>query len=229
MNQIVPDQESLTVEFKSDRDRLPDRDLVAAVICLANTEGGTIYLGVEKDGFVSGLHPAHQNLAGLAAMIANRTNPPISVRVTTVWQENQSIAQIDVPKSSRLVATSEGLLQRRRLQADGTPQCVPFYPHEFASRQSDLGNLDYSSLPVAGASAADLDPLERERLRQMVERYGGDRNLLALADVELDGALGLVRHEEDRRVPTVTGLLILGRERAIREHLPTHEVAFQML
>lgn len=124
---------------------------------------------------------------------------------------------------------SDGLLQRRRLQADGTPQCVPFYPHEFASRQSDLGVLDYSSLPASGASAADFDPLERERLRQMIERYGGDRSLLSLDDEELDGALGLARRDEGRRIPTVAGLLIIGREAALRQHLPTHEVAFQVL
>jgi ATP-dependent DNA helicase RecG len=49
-----------------------------------------------------------------------------------------------------------------------------------------------------------------------------------LADEELHGALGLVTRTEGRRVPTVAGLLILGREAAIREHLPTHEVAFQV-
>ena len=36
----LPLVESLTVEFKSDRKRLPDRELVEAVICLANAEGG---------------------------------------------------------------------------------------------------------------------------------------------------------------------------------------------
>jgi hypothetical protein len=59
--------------------------------------------------------------------------------------------------------------------ADGSPQCVPFYPHEFVQRQANLGFMDYSSLPVAEATVDDFDPLERERLRQMVERYGGDR------------------------------------------------------
>jgi predicted HTH transcriptional regulator len=113
--------------------------------------------------------------------------------------------------------------------ADGAPQCVPFYPHEFIQRQADLGLMDYSSLPVAGATVNDLDPLERERLRQMVERFGGDRSLLSLKDEELDGALGLTRHENGQRLPTVAGLLILGREAVLREHLPTHEVAFQRL
>jgi ATP-dependent DNA helicase RecG len=225
----IPEKESLTVEFKSDRSRLSDRELIETAVCLANTDGGEIYLGVEDDGRITGLHPQHQNLSTLAAMIANRTNPPLSVRVTSITEASHTIARIEVPKSPRLVATSDGLLQRRRLQADGTPQCVPFYPYEFATRQSDLGVLDYAALPVSGASGADFDPLERERLRQMIERYGGDRSLLALSDEELDGALGLMRRVEGNRVPTVAGLLILGREASLREHLPTHEVAFQVL
>ncbi|MBD2774653.1 RNA-binding domain-containing protein [Iningainema tapete] len=229
MTRTIPTQESLTVEFKSDRSRLPDKELIETVVCLANTDGGEIYLGVEDDGQITGVHPQHQNLSTLAAMIANRSNPPVSVRVTALQEEGQTIARIEVPKSYRLVATSDGLLQRRRLQADGTPQCTPFYPHEFASRQSDLGVMDYSSLPVVGASVADFDPLERERLRQLIERYGGDRTLLSLRDEELDGALGFVRSRDGDRVPTVTGLLILGREAALREHIPTHEVAFQVL
>ena len=103
------------------------------------------------------------------------------------------------------------------------------YPHEIAQRQSDLGQLDYSALTVPAASVADFDPLELERLRQCVERYGGDHNLVGLADEELIGALGLIRRYENRKVPTVAGILILGKEGAIRENLPTHEVAFQVL
>lgn len=225
----IPERESLNIEFKSDLRRLPDAELVATVVCLANTEGGEIYLGVEDDGRLTGLHTEHQNISGLSALIANRTNPPLSVRISVLVEDAVTIARIEVPRSTRLVATSDGLLQRRRLQADGTPQCVPFYPHEFASRQSDLGTLDYAALPVASAGEADLDPLERERLRQLIERYAGDNSLIGLSDSELDGALGLVRSDQGRRVPTVAGLLILGREAALREHLPTHEVAFQVL
>ena len=226
---VIPDKESITVEFKSDLKRLPDRDLIAAVVCLVNTEGGEIYLGVEKNSKVTGLHQEHQNIAGLTALIANRTNPPVSVRVELLMIDNKRVAKIIVPKSRRLVSTSEGVLQRRRLMADGTPECIPFYPHEFVQRESDLGILDYSSLPVTGASVRDLDPLERERLRQMVERYGGDKSLSGLSDEELDGALGFIRREHGRQSVTVTGLLMIGKEQAIRSSLPVHEVAFQVM
>lgn len=226
---IIPQQESLTIEFKSDQSRLSDRDLVATVVCLANTDGGVLYLGVEDDGTITGTHAQRQSPAALSALIANRTNPPISVRINILQEGDHTVAAIEVPKSPRLVATSDGLLQRRRLQADGTPQCVPFYPHEFISRQSSLGLLDHSANPVIGATLDDLDPLERQRLRQMIERFSGDATLIGLTDDELDGALGLVRTVDSQRVPTVAGLLLIGKESALRDHLPTHEVAFQVL
>ncbi len=42
MTPDIPDGEGLMVEFKSDRGRLSDRDLVANVVCLTNTEGGQL-------------------------------------------------------------------------------------------------------------------------------------------------------------------------------------------
>jgi len=202
---------------------------VLAVVAMANTDGGMIYLGVEDSGQVTGLLPRHRDANGLAALVANRTVPPISVRVTLLEEEGHTIAAIEVPKSPRPVASSEGTLQRRRLGVDGRPAAVPFLPHEFATRASTLGLLDYSALPVDGAGEDAIDPLERERLRQLIQRYQGDSALAGLADHELDGALGLSRQVDGRHVPSVAGLLLIGRESALRQHLPTHEVAFQVL
>lgn len=229
MRRTVPAAESMTVEFKSDRRGLPDDELVLAVVCLANSDGGSLYLGVEDDGRITGLLPQHVDPAGMAAVIANRTVPPVSVRVTILDEDGHKVALVEVPRSPRPVASNKGTLQRRRMKADGTPECVPLYPHELISRQADLGLADYSALPVPTATLSDLDPLERQRLRQAVERYGGDKSLLSLDDVELDGALGLTERQVDKRIPTVAGLLLLGTESALRQHLPTHEVAFQVL
>ena len=38
MNGLIPDPEGQDVEFMSDRDHLVDRDLLAAVSCLANIQ-----------------------------------------------------------------------------------------------------------------------------------------------------------------------------------------------
>ena len=229
MTRRIPSSESLTIEFKSDRAKLSDNELILAIVCLANTDGGVLYLGVEDDGAITGLHPEHRDLTGLAAMIANRTVPQLSTRVEAVEEEGSLVARIEVPRSDRLVATTAGTLQRRRLRHDGRPECIPFLPHEFLSRQADLGAADPSELLIEASSIDDLDPIERERLRQAVAKYRGDRSLLGLDDAELDGALGLTVTRDGRRVPTVTGILLIGREEAIRRHVPVHEVAFQRL
>lgn len=221
--------ESLVLEFKSDLKCLPDRELVAAVVALANTEGGDLLLGVEDDGTITGLHVNHIHLAGLPPLIANKTNPSIAVAVEPLELDGRLIARITVPKSKQLVSTSDGLLQRRRLKLDGTPEAVPFYPHEFIQRQSSMGLVDPSAMVLEKIGASQLDPLQRLRIRNAIKKYGGEQPLLTLTDDELDGALGLVTTIHGKRHPTVAGLLVLGTEALLRQHLPAYEVAFQVL
>lgn len=230
MPQRLPPRESLTVEFKSDRSRLPDRELIEALVCLANAEGGELWLGVEDDGTPTGLHAEHRLLEGLAGMVTARTSPSLSVQAEAVELNGVTVARIQVPKAQGEVSTTSGVYLRRRLKHDGTPECVAMLPHERSSRASSFGLLDVSAQPVAGATLADLDPLERERLRQAVQQYGGDRVLLELDDEALDGALLLTARQPDgTRVPTLTGLLLVGRETSLRQLVPTHEFAFQVL
>lgn len=226
----LPVTESLTVEFKSDRKRLPDTELVEALVCLANTDGGELWLGVEDDGQATGLHADHALLAGLAGLVAARTSPSLQVDVQAVDIQGVRVACISVPKAQGEVATTAGLSLRRRIKHDGTPECVPMLPHERISRASSFGLVDVSAQPVAGSTLADFDPLERERLRQAVQHYGGDRVLLELDDEALDGALGLtMRLSDGSRVPTLTGLLLVGRELVLQQRVATHELAFQVL
>lgn len=227
--ELIKQGESLTLEFKSDIKSLPDRELIAAVVALANTEGGELLLGVEDNGDITGLHANHCHTEGIPALIANKTNPSLSVRVEAVETHLGTIARISVPKSRQLVSTSDGLLQRRRLMVNGRPEAVPFYPHEFLQRQSSLGLADPSALPILELSSEDLNPLERHRIREAIRKYGGDQTLLPLADNELDGALGLTVVSDGVRRPTLAGLLLLGREETLRRLLPAYEVAFQVL
>jgi ATP-dependent DNA helicase RecG len=227
---LIPATESLTVEFKSDRKRLSDAELVEALVCLANTEGGELWLGVEDDGQASGLHADHLGLTGLAGMVAARTSPALQVTVEALQVSGVPVAKITVPKAQGEVATQAGVYVRRRIKHDGTPECVPMLPHERISRASSFGLVDVSAQPVAGSTLADFDPLERERLRQAVQQYGGDRVLLELDDEAMDGALGFTQRLADgTRVPTLTGLLLIGRESVLQQRVATHELAFQVL
>ena len=90
--------------------------------------------------------------------------------------------------------------------------------------------LDYSAQPLAGATLDDLDPNQRVRLRRIIQnRSGGEKTLLSLSDEELDIALRLVTNVAGNYVPTVTGMLLIGKEERIAELIPTAKAAFQVL
>lgn len=227
---MIPKNETLTVEFKSDLKRYSDRELVEEIVGMANTEGGVLYLGVEDNGQPTGVHENHKDPIGLAAMIANMTVPSISVRAEIIRENDTDIMKIEIPISRTVVATSAGKTLRRRLNAEGNPENVPMYPYEIPSRLSELSLLDYSAQPLSGASQDDLDPNERIRLRKIIQnRQGGEKNLLQLTDEELDRALRLTTEKEGKIIPTVTGMLMIGKEERLKVLMPTVRTDFQVL
>ncbi len=221
-------KENLCIEFKSDIHCLSDSDIVDAVVAFANTDGGDLYIGVEDDGEITGLHKKHEDTTQLAAFIANKTVPPVPVRIDII-DYDFPVVKISVPKRTSVVASSSGKVQRRRLKSDGTPENIPMYPYEISSRLSSLSLLDYSAQAVPNAEYEDLDPVERERLRNIIRTYRGEVSLLELNDQELDKALQLVSLQEGKLVPTFCGLLLIGKKEALVKHMPTAESAVQVL
>ena len=226
---MIPKKETLTIEFKSDVDCLDEKELVLEIVGMTNTEGGVLYLGVEDNGDITGVHKKHKDPNGAMALIANKTVPSLSVRAEIIEEEGIEVLQIQIPMSKTIIATSDGKIQRRRLKPDGSPENVPMYPYEIPGRLSSLSQLDYSAQILLGATMDDLDGNERDRLRNIIKYRKGDKTLLELTDEELDKALQLVKEEAGVLYPTVTGMLLLGKEHRIAELLPTAKAVFQVL
>ena len=225
----IPMKETLEIEFKSDEKCYPDHDLIEEIVGMTNTVGGTLYLGVEDDGSITGVHQKHKDAVGVTALIANNTVPPIAVRAEIITEE-KDILKIEIPRSRSIVSTSSGKILRRRIKMDGTPEVVPMYSYEIPSRLSELGLLDFSAQPLPGATIDDLDPNQRVRLRRIIQnRQGGEKTLLSLPDDELDIALRFVTEVGGKPIPTVTGMLLIGREERIQELIPTAKSTFQVL
>lgn len=131
--------------------------------------------------------------------------------------------------SHSVVATSNGKILKRRLKADGSPENVPMYPYEINTRLSELSLLDFSAQILTGATKEDLNPNERNRLRKIIELRHGDSTLLDLDDDELDKALQFLKSENGVLYPTITGMLLIGKEEKIAELMPTAKTTFQVL
>lgn len=236
LRELIADGETLSVEFKSEQTRpLSDNELVEAVVCLANRSQGDVawlLLGVEDDGSITGAYPRHGITVDplrLQALIANHTRPSLSCRIETLTVEGKLVVVIEVPRAFMPVGTASGVYKRRAIGSHGKPECLPYHFHEMQAYQASRGQLDYSALVAAEARWEDLDPLEFERFRRFIREYRGDASLLDLPDIELAKALGAVEANHEVCAIRVLGLLLFGREEALKRLLPTHEAAFQVL
>ena len=132
----IPSKESLTVEFKSDttgnasKHGVDESLLVEAVVAMFNSEGGVLYLGVEDDGTPTGLNRKHADPVGLAALLANKTMPPIRVESELNTMSGVEVLRIVVPKGTVVGATSDGRILKRVVRVDGSPENIPMYPFE---------------------------------------------------------------------------------------------------
>ena len=226
----LPTTESLTVEFKSDKHTYPLNKLYEDLVGLANTDGGTLYLGIEDNGVPTGVDSQHKNCQEISARIQDNTVPPLFASLSIIKVDNVEVMAIEVPISRQLMMTSEGKYLRRRLKRDNTPETIALKPYEILQRLSYIQAIDPSAQVLEDITAEEaLSSLERERLRNMVRIYHGDTTLLDLPDDELDGALGFVRDRDGKRFPTIAGLLMIGNETFIRRFIPSHEVLFQVM
>lgn len=238
LHDLIAAGETLAVEFKGEEKApLNDRELVETVVCLANRTGaepGYLLVGVEDDGRITGARPRHGATTDpdrVAALIAGRTRPALSVSVGVVSLQNASILAIEIPPTRHPVSTSDGVFLRRARGGDGRPACLPMDIPAMQSLQSDRGLLDPSAQVVTAARWEDLDPLEFERFRRSIrERRGrSDESLIDFSDLELAKALGVVEANGSVRAVRLAALLLFGREDVLRRLVPTHELAFQVL
>lgn len=233
---LVEGGETFTVEFKSETSQpLSDGELIEAVVCLANGDGGHLLVGVEDDGRVSGARPRHESgrtdLSRIEALVAGNTLPPVRVETELVSLDGRDVLVLTVPDAARVTGTGKGRYLRRAIGGDGRPACMPFHAHEMLAHDIERGAVDYARLDVPDAVWGDLDPLEFERLRRMVRENGrrADSELANLSDLDIAKALGVVTGDAEPGSIRVGALLLFGRDEALARLVPTHEIAFQVL
>lgn len=229
---LIANGETLKCEFKADRGDFNDTVMIEEIVALANTDGGVLLVGVEDDGRISGARKRHDNTTDplkIQSLIFNRTVPNVNTRVSWVSSDDgKFVLAIEVDPYPEICSTSNGTSKRRVIGGDGKPSTQPYHPRDQRSRRIDLGLLDYSGQTIEGLSIDDLDPLEFERLRQLLVALRGDAALLELSNVDLAKAMRLVETQHGQLTPNIAALLLLCRSEVLKRVLPTHQVNFQV-
>jgi ATP-dependent DNA helicase RecG len=202
---------------------LEPRALVETAVALANRSApdpAWLIIGVNAAGKVcatSALNPDQ-----IIATIARNTCPTLKPTPVIVQLDSKEIVALRIPPHPFPVSTITGRCLRRTLDAQGKPIHCPIDP---GTVYKQLARDDSTMAVLPDVSWDDLDPLEFERFRRFIrESYGfGDISLLHRSNRDVARALGAISANGDVRL---LGLLLFGKDEAIRRLCPNHAVVF---
>lgn len=113
--QVLQEGENLTVEFKSWIHARDMRDRISLavdeLVAFANAKGGTVYMGVEDDGSVTGC--TGYDTQKIMESIYDRTRPALFTDIEIIRYEEKDILAIKVEKDGTTYAVSDGRCLKR--------------------------------------------------------------------------------------------------------------------
>lgn len=105
LNKLLKDGEGTHIEYKEARSNMPS-DLFESVCSLLNKEGGTILLGVDNDGNVTGIDPTMlEKIKRDIISSSNNTdvlNPPFTLSPQETERDNKRILYLKIAVSSQV-------------------------------------------------------------------------------------------------------------------------------
>jgi ATP-dependent DNA helicase RecG len=187
-----------TIEFMA---TLDESQLAEVLVAFANSDGGTILMGVYKNGDID---PTimREDVEDTLRLALGQCSPG----VRTEWQRSEikggEVIAIHVPRSNELHSLEDGRVLVRS-GAENQPLGGDQIRHLAATKSSG----DYETEPVSGATFDDLDP-------KMIEEYRAQRAERQRRPITTDDLTMLVRvgAVTDEGNPTVAGLLLFGYE-----------------
>lgn len=221
------------LEFKSAKGGLP-LSLWETYSAMANSRGGVILLGVEDDGRVSGVGDAKKLKKSFWDTVNNRGKVSLNLLddsdVAEVAHENGLIVAIRVPQAGRyqkpVFLGQNPLTGTFRRNYEGDYRCTE---QEVGRMLSDRSEQPADSRILEHFGMADLDLPSLQQYRQRFASYKPTHPWLSEDDIVLLSKLGGWRRDRASGLEglTVAGLLMFGRDEAIRDALPSYHVDFR--
>ncbi len=221
---ILKQGESIHTEFKSwmKASNMRERITLAVdeLIAFANAKGGTVYLGIEDNGEVTGC-TGNYDLQNIVESIYDKTRPGLFTEIKELEYEGKKVISLSVEADGITYATTDGRCLRRLGK-----NSKPYYPDEMSNRYSTVQTPDFSGQIIVESTEDDINKLEIYKLKEKLKARDPESTLSQMDDMSFLNDLGLVKYDEGKLKLTIAGLLFVGKEKSIQRLLPQAEVIY---
>jgi len=216
VEELIAQGENSSIEFKSDNVR-PEA-LAREMVAFSNLLGGTVLIGVEDDGSITGLQPPH-NEVWISTIARNNIVPAILPTIEIIAIEGKNIAVVQIPKGAhKPYQTLDGKFWIRVGSTNRTAT-----KEELSRLFQEAGLVHFDIAPV---ERTNMDALDPPKLHQYFEtsyqidymnlRPEEQHNIVTNTDI-------LVEIDEQYRA-SVGGILLFGKQP--QRYLPQGSVMF---
>ena len=209
-------------------------ELAKDVVAFANKKGGFLFVGIVDD--TKELNPdfiaTDSKIFELIRQIQDRTSPSITLHSHKLKISGNDVLVLEIPFSPQMHRTSKGEYLIR--SNDGNRAIEPY---EIATIQSEKGLIVYDQktwdLPLnsieqdrQGNPIPGWQDIKRTRLLyNKIQREKPQSPYLKNTSNEFTETLGLVKEENGIQLPTTTGILFIGNNKALRE-MPFSQIKY---
>lgn len=187
-------------------------ELSRDTVAFANKKGGFLFIGIEdktkavNDNFTYDESQVYE----LIKQVQDRTRPSITLIPHTLIVNGHKLLVLEIPFTPYLCSTTKGEYLIRSNNGNRAIQ-----PNEMATIMSEKGSLiyDQKTWPLKDWQ----DPGRVAHLQNLIRIARSDSPYLKENLDDFNDVLYLVREEDGKNLPTTTGILFTGKDKALRE------------
>ena len=163
INDIISAGESENVEFKASF----QKEVIESIVALANTQGGTVLIGVNDHGKVTGISVSQEMIQGYINQIKNSTEPSLIVDVIPVDIDDKTILLIKVDEFPVKPVACKGKYFKRVFNSNHQMNLTEISNMHIQSLQ-----LSWDSYLAPDISMSDLDNEKLDRFFKKIKETG---------------------------------------------------------
>ncbi|MXY28671.1 ATP-binding protein [Candidatus Poribacteria bacterium] len=148
LKQHIAQGENATTEFKENF----DQEVIETAAAFANTDGGTVLIGVSDSGEIRGITIGKETLRNWSNRISQATEPRVDIEIGVVDVEGKSVLWIRVAECSIKPVSVKGRCYKRVGNSNRVMS-----PQEIAQMHLNATGQTWDGLLVTRAGMDDID------------------------------------------------------------------------
>ena len=199
LKQRIAQGENTTTEFKENF----DQEAVETAVAFANTNGGTILIGVSDQLEIRGITVGKETLRDVSNRISQSTEPRVVLEIESVDLEGKSVLLIRIAECRIKPVSVKGVCYRRVGNSNRVMS-----PQEIAQMHLNTVGQSWDQLLV---TSAGIDDIADKKVEWYLTRRETTRNVAKPQDMSLTALLRNIDGLSDEETPTHAGILFFGK------------------